>query len=173
MAKRGPKPTPTPTLKLRGGFRNDRHGSRPGGDTFDHKMPRCPQRFIRRQENPEAETVRKVAKQTWDRLCPTLFQSGLLVDAFKECFILLCDSYARYVLCCQMLDQDGHTSESSKGSLTKSPWARLRSEFHDQVCKGAAAFGLSPADVAGVRAVEKPTVEDSKKRFFGGPRNGA
>jgi P27 family predicted phage terminase small subunit len=173
MAKRGPKSIPTSMLRLRGSFRRDRHGHRLTGDKFAQKRPACPQRLIRRQKTPDGEFVRKIAKRTWDRLAPELHAAGLLVDSYRESLEMLVDSYGRFVLCCQKLDEQGHTSTSSKGTTTKSPWARLRAEFFDQVAKGTSCFGLTPADLAGVRAVEKPLLNDGKAKFFRPPGNGA
>ncbi|NIQ93298.1 MAG: P27 family phage terminase small subunit, partial [Desulfuromonadales bacterium] len=50
-----------------------------------------------------------------------------------------------------------------------SPWVAIRNKMFDQVYKGAACFGLTPADVSGVRTVEKPTTIEAKRKFFGGP----
>jgi hypothetical protein len=34
------------------------------------------------------------------------------------------------------------------------------------VFKAAACFGMTPADLAGVRAVDKPAANNSKKKYF-------
>ena len=167
MGKRGPKPTPTPVLKLRNAFRQDRHGSRAGCDIFDHKRPRCPQRFIKRLQNDDAEYSRMAAKSAWDRLSGQLFEAGLLVDAFAMSFEMLCDSWGRYRLACRKCDEAGMVTTGAKDNEVKSPWTRLRSDFLDEVTRLAGAFGLTPSDIARVRPLAKPTIDDAKKRFFG------
>jgi len=171
MARRGRKAVPTAVLKLHGTFRHDRHGRRIDGDGLDHKRPACPQWLIRHHENADAELARREAKGLWDRLAPQLYQSGLLVDMFRELFAMLCDSWGRYRLACVRCDEAGMTTAGSKGSPVRSPWVAIRSECYKQAIELASKFGLSPADLAGVRAVEKPTSDNQKSRFF--KRDGA
>ena len=163
---------PTPILKLRGGFRADRHAGRPGADVFDHVRPACPQWLITRAKNDDAEFVRRAAKSAWDRLVPQLFAAGLLVDAFRETFIMLMDSWGRYCLCCKKCNEEGMTTTGAKENDVKSPWTRLRAEFLEEVTKLAACFGLTPADIASVRALDVRTSDDAKAKFFK-PQTGA
>ena len=164
MAKRGPKPTPTPILKLRGSWRGNSRGPDIQGD---QKRPACPKRFITRQKTEDGEAVRVVAKRTWDRLCVSLHKAGLLTDNYREPFEALCDSYGRFVLACAKCDgEDGMVIETDKGNAIQSPWVSIRNKMYEQVYKGAACFGLTPADLSAVRAVEKPSEDEGKSRFF-------
>lgn len=165
MGRRGPKPTPTTVLKLRGSWWAK---NRPQDDKLDQKRPACPKRFITKRKTGDGESIRKVAKSTWDRLAPQLHAAGLLVDGYREPFECLCDSYARYVLACSKCDDLAMVDVTDKGNNVQSPWIAIRNKMWEQVYKGAACFGLTPADISGVRAMEKPTVEDAKQRFFGG-----
>jgi len=119
-----------------------------------------------KQKNEDGEAVRRVAKSTWDRLTHDLFQGGLFIDKDRELMQMLCDSFGRWVLACDKLDSEGHTIEGSAGSEVKSPWVGIRNDMWAQVCKAAACFGLSPADLAGVRAVQKPSTDEGKARYF-------
>ncbi|MEN6334131.1 MAG: P27 family phage terminase small subunit, partial [Phycisphaerales bacterium] len=131
------------------------------------KRPACPRRFINKQKTEDGEAVRLVAKRTWDRLAPALYEAGLLADTYRETLECLCDSFGRYTLACAKCDGDeGMVIGTDKGNLVQSPWVAIRNKMYDQVYKAAACFGLTPADVSGVRAVEKPTAEDDKKKFF-------
>jgi len=166
MAKRGRKPTPTPLLKLHGGFRADRHGRRLDHGNVDQKKPSCPRWLINRRNNDDAETVRREGKSLWDRLSGPLHDAGLLCQLYREPFTMLCDSWGRYRLACGKCDSEGMEATGSKGNAVKSPWVSIRNEMYKQVVDLAARFGLTPADLAGVRALDKPTADNGKAKFF-------
>lgn len=165
MGKRGPKPTPTPILKLRQSWRGKQRGSDP---KLDQKRPACPKRFITKQKTEDGEAVRLVAKRTWDRLAKPMYEAGLLIDNQREAFAKGCDSYGWYELANQKCMEDSPISETSNGNAVQNPWWAVRTRAWEQVDKWLAQFGLTPADVSGVRSVEKPTAEDGKGRFFKG-----
>jgi len=173
MAKRGRKPVPTPVLKLRGGFRSDRHGRRLDADGLDHKRPACPQWLIKHRETADAEYVRRESRSLWNRLSPQLYQAGLLIDLYREMFAMLCDAWGRYRLACAKCDSEGMTTIGSKKNAIKSPWTAIRTECYKQAVELAGKFGLSPADLASVRSVEKPTADNHKAKFFQPRHNGA
>ena len=159
--------TPTPILKLHGGFRQDRHGRRPSPEILAHKRPACPKRFILKGKTDDGEFARKEAKRAWDRLCGPLFEAGLLVDAFYMSFEMLCSSWGLYQLACQKCGDEGLTTTGAKNNEVKSPWARIRAETLDEVSKLAGCYGLTPADIASVKALDRPQLDDAKTRFFG------
>lgn len=165
MAKRGPKPTPAAVLRLRGSWLA-KH--RQTGENFDQKRPACPKRLIAKCKNTDGEAIRVVAKSTWDRLAGQLHAAGLLIDKDRELFELLCSSFGLVCLADAKIAAEGAVVDGSTGSPVKSPWVAIRNDGIAQVIKLASCFGLSPADIASVRAVQKPTVEVSKKKFFGG-----
>jgi P27 family predicted phage terminase small subunit len=167
MGKRGPKPTPTAVLKLRQSWRGNQRGP---DAKLDQKRPACPKRFIAKAKTEDGEVVRLVAKRTWDRLAPQLFDAGLLVDSYREPFECLCDSYARFVLACSKCDEtpDGMVTATDKGNLQQNPWITIRKQMWEQVQKGAASFGLTPADLASVRSVQTKTDDAGKGKFFKG-----
>lgn len=164
MAKRGPKPTPFKVLSDRGSWRAK---GREGGKTSDQKRPACPRRFINKQKTDDGEAVRRVAKSTWDYLAKRLYDDGLLVGKYRQRLLCLCDSFGRFELACQKCDEEGMTFMSYKGNLLQSPWVSIRNQMYAQVKECAACFGLTPADIAGVRAVEKPSTDAGKNKFFG------
>jgi phage terminase small subunit len=53
-----------------------------------------------------------------------------------------------------------------EGRSRRNPWVIIRKQMWEQVYKGAACFGMTPADLAGVRAVEKPPADKGKSKFF-------
>ena len=163
MSKRGPKPTPTPILRLRGSWRGKQ---RIEPHNLDQKRPPCPKRFITKQKTADGEIVRVAARRTWERFAPELHRAGLLTSKDAMMWEMTCDSYGRWTLACQKCDADGMVTKGANENDVQSPWVRIRNEMWAQVCKGAACFGLSPADIAGVRAMQKPTTDDGKARFF-------
>lgn len=167
----GRKPTPTPILKLRGSLRQDRHGARPSPESLDQKRPACPKRFITKAKTDDAECIRQEAKKAWDRLCGPLFQAGLLVDAFYMSFEMLCESWGLYRLACRKCADEGMTTTGAKNNQVQSPWMRIRTETLDEVTKLAGCYGLTPADIGGVKALSKPQTDNLKAKFFG--REGA
>jgi P27 family predicted phage terminase small subunit len=104
----------------------------------------------------------------WDHLAPQLYKAGLLIDAYREVLEMLCDSFGRWAMACEKLDAEGMTAPGSTGNTVKSPWVSIRNDMWTQFCKGAACFGLTPADISSVQTVVKPTTEQTKQRFFGG-----
>jgi len=160
MAKRGPKPTPTPVLRLRQSWRAKKRGPEPD---LDHKRPARP------------IWLKGEGRKCWERLCPILFKAGLVTELNRETLALLCSAWADYVEAEQQLDRtrnkDGTRAlliKTSNGTVVENPLLHVRNRAWGQVYKGAACFGLTPADIAGVRAMEKPTTDDVKRKFFGG-----
>jgi P27 family predicted phage terminase small subunit len=75
MGKRGPKPTPTALLKLRGTFRKHRSKGEPdAGDS----IPQCP------------DWLDEQAKHAWEQVVPQLASMGVLAE-------IDCNALARYV----------------------------------------------------------------------------
>lgn len=163
----GRRPTPTPILKLRGSLRNDRHGARLSPEGLAQKRPACPKRFITKAKTDDAEYARTEARKAWDRLCGPLFEAGLLVDVFFMTLEMLCDSWGLYRLACQKCGDEGLTVKGSKDNDVKSPWVRIRGETLDEVTTLTGRYGLTPADIASVKALDKPQLDNLKARFFG------
>lgn len=160
MAKRGPKPTPTPILKLRGSWR----GKVRGDDlSLDQKRPQRPQ------------WLAGEAKKCWERLVPILHKSGLATELNRETLALLCSAWADFVAAEEQLaaarNKDGSRAlliKTGNNTVVENPLLHVRKRAWDQVYKAAACFGLTPADLSGVRAVEKPAQDADKAKFFKG-----
>jgi hypothetical protein len=63
---------------------------------------------------------------------------------------------------------DKYTESVLSGGKKRGPWVGILKDFHKMSMDAAARFGMSASDRSNVRAVEKPTVEDEKKKFFEG-----
>lgn len=160
MTKRGPKPISKPVLRLRGSWRGKKTSIDLGGD---HKRPRRP------------IWLKGEAKSTWDRLVPALYKAGLVTELNRETMALMCSAWADFVEAEKQLaaakNKDGTRAlliKTKGGGVTENPLLYTRKRAWDQVFKAAACFGLTPADLAGVRAVERPAKKEGKARFFKG-----
>ena len=153
MSKPGPKRTPLKLLQLRGSPYAKSRGAEP---SMDQRRPQRPQWL-----NGEG-------KKAWDRIVPLLHAAGLATRANRETLACLCDSWARYVEACEHLRDESAVIKNRYGGMTQNPWLRIRNTMWDQVFKGAACYGMTPADLSSVKAVDKPPADDSKSRFFKG-----
>jgi P27 family predicted phage terminase small subunit len=160
MGRRGPKPTPTPILKLRGSWR----GNVRGDDlSLDQKRPQRPVWLVGE------------AKKCWERLVPILHKAGLATELNRETLALLCSAWADYVEADRQLaaarNEDGGRAlliKTDKGGVMENPLLYVRKRAFEQVMKVAACYGLTPADLSSVRAVEKPPEAGTKSKFFHG-----
>lgn len=160
MGKRGPKPTATSILKLRGSWR----GKVRGDDlSLDQKRPQRP------------AWLQGEAKKCWDRLVPILHKSGLATELNRETLALMCSAWADYVEADRQLaaerNKDGSRAlliKTDKGAVMENPLLYVRKRAFDQVMKVASCYGLTPADLSSVRAVEKPSEDGAKAKFFRG-----
>jgi len=107
---------------------------------------------------------------------PSLFNAGLVTELNRETLALLCCSWADYVEAERMLEDTRKKGKGFRallvktagGGVTENPLVYTRKRAFDQVFKAASCFGLTPADLAGVRAVKKPDADKGKKKFFKG-----
>ena len=169
MGKRGPKPTPQAVLKLRQSWRANLNRL---GPKVDQKRPQRPHWLIGE------------ARKCWDRLVPLLEQAGLLAQLYREPLAMLCSAWADYVEADQQLakmrNKDGTRAllvtsgkakegEKAAGAVMENPLLYTRHRAWQQVMKAAGCFGLTPEDMANVRALEVPgKKEEAKAKFFGG-----
>lgn len=131
--------------------------------SLDQKRPQRPQWL-----NGEA-------KKCWERLVPILHKAGLATELNRETLALLCSAWADFVDAEAQLtaakNKDGSRAlliQTASGSVMENPLLHVRKRAWDQVMKAAACFGLTPADLSSVRAVEKPAEEGAKSKFFKG-----
>jgi hypothetical protein len=58
--------------------------------------------------------------------------------------------------------------KSKNGNLYHNPYFSVQEQYRKAYIAAAAKFGMNAVDINNVRAAEKPTVDDEKKKFFGG-----
>jgi len=106
---------------------------------------------------------------------PDLFKAGLATELNRQTLALMCTAWADFVEAEMQLakakNRDGSRAiliKTAGGGVTENPLLYTRKRAYDQFFKAAACFGLTPADLAGVRAVERPAKEPGKEKFFKG-----
>jgi P27 family predicted phage terminase small subunit len=144
MGKRGPKPTPTNTLKIRGSWRADTREDEPMPDV---KIPDCP------------EWLKGEALKEWNRITPLLVARNVLTEWDMTCLALYCDAWGDYVFA-QGYDRD----DLEPDGISKI--SAFKNKAWDKVMKAAAEFGLTPASRTKVKMGEKIKQEDKKAKFF-------
>ena len=138
MGKRGPKPTPTRILKLRGsplaGRRDGELLAQSAGE-FDTTPP------------PD---LAGDALAEWERLVPILSALGVLTPLDRSALHALCERWEAYTACVKLKDSVAG-SWQEEAALSN----RLNGAL-DRWMKIAAAFGLTPSDRTRLR-IDPPT----------------
>jgi len=135
MGKRGPKPTPTATLKLRGSWRGELNKSEPEPEKG---IPECP---------PE---VKGVAKECWEQVAPMLDNMGVLTVADNMALSLLCETYAHWRRSQDLLNKYGdvYPIRDDHGNvkyLQQTPYVAIARNFGKALKDMLTEFGLTPS----------------------------
>lgn len=150
MGKRGPKPTPTAILSMRGSWRAS---ARSGEPEATEGVPECP-RWLR-----EIDTF---AAEVWEELIPLLVAQKTIAEIDATAVTMFCQSYSLWKRSTELAEC------CEPGSLERE---RLRREANNalvHVHKFARCFGLTPADRAGLKVEKNEQTQDTKARFFFG-----
>lgn len=159
MGKRGPKPKPYHVMEEKGATHLV---NRVKPDFPDKKMPAKP------------KWLKGEALAFWNEYAPRLHQKGLLVSDYRHAFaVLVCQAYADYIEAdkqlSKMVNKTGERAlliKTASGYPMENPLISLRKKSWEQFGKGCALFGLTPSDLGGVRAVEKPIQDEKASKFF-------
>ena len=136
MGKRGPRPTPTPILKLRGStqarYRPEEVQPSPGAPA--------------RPDWLEGEALAK-----WNALAPELSRLGLLTVVDGEAFAAYCSAWAELRHATETLEREGHYI--GEGGLKRShPAVAQQRSAWTALQRLGSLFGLSPSDRVGLAA---------------------
>ena len=151
MGKRGPKPTPTKTLRLRGA----RNLSVRDGEPLPAEG-----------EMVAPEWVGDEARKHWFSLAPMLNGMGLSSPSFTPALAMLVNSLGRYIEYEAKVSETGPVVETDKGNLLVNPWWAARNKAWEQALKALREFGLTPSSLTGVRKVDDGGSNSDKSRFF-------
>ena len=146
MGKRGPKPTPTAVLKLRGSWLA---GTREGEPEIQMEDVPCP------------SWVREEARQYWPDVCAMLAGMGVLSKRFVFSMGALVNTLAEYVFFEEQITKE--TPPIVNGM--PNPLYGLRSKARDALKKSCADHGLTPSSMTAIRSLESPEKKKGIERF--------
>ena len=154
MGKRGPKPTPTAALALRGSWRAK---SRPSEPKPSGGKPRVP------------AWLPNEAKTIWKALIPILAEMRVLTTADGFALSRFCTSYARWQRLVLFLAENGETADDHRVKRLR-PEVRIASNLADQISRLEQQFGLTPSARASLRMElskreEPDPLTDRKARY--------
>ncbi len=140
MGKRGPKPTPTTILKLRGSWRAGLNPDEPRPKPGAPVMP---------------GRLRPAAKLAWKRVVPKLQAMGVLTKVDGETLARYCTLAARYWEAERFLEAHGQTYPMRDGDTVtgfrKFPQVAIANELAGTLARIEASFGMTPADRTRIR----------------------
>jgi P27 family predicted phage terminase small subunit len=151
MGKRGPKPTPTNNLKLRGSWRAD---LREGEPVAPNGAPRCPSKLD------------AVGKEEWRRIVPLLQGMGILSLVDKAELAQYCQAWSDFWTATEKVREMGETFTTPQGYIAKNPWVTIKHEASLRLHKFCAEFGFSPSSRSQIRTSAPEKKADGKARFF-------
>lgn len=154
MGRRGPRPTPTTTLRLRGSWRADARKSEPKPKLGAPPMP---------------SWLSLEAKAEWKRVVPELKRLGLLTQLDRAALSLYCVAYGRWATAEKELAVLGMVVRTRDGNLIQNPYLCIANRAAKQMSEMLAEFGMSPSSRTRVTAT-KPTEADSAKLRLINPR---
>lgn len=157
MGKRGPKSTPTETLKLRGSWRGNARKNEPQPDAG---RPACP-KWLR----PEAQAM-------WKHLSPLLERMGVLTLVDGNCLARYCEFWARWRAASEFVAKNGEAypikdKDDKVIGFKKFPHTVVATQLGGELLRLEQQFGLSPAARVGLTTREAHKSDnEGKQRFF-------
>jgi len=160
MGKRGPKPTPTPVLKVRGSWRAD---TREGEPQPESGRAICP------------VWLNDEAKKVWKTIAPVLHPLGLLTKADIRAMGRYCTMTVRWLQAEQFLAKHGDTYPVRKmvdGKLEllgmkPFPQVKIAKELNDALLRIEDRFGMTASARASLRTPQPDTeAANPNERFF-------
>lgn len=151
MGRRGPAPTPSPILKLRGTFRKDRNRSEPQPE---QSAPPCP------------EYLEEPAKAVWNELLPQLQATGVLSRIDANALARYCTYFARWRKAEAFLAKNGDVYPLKDGNgkvkcLQPFPQVSIASKLGALLTRLEQEFGLTPSSRTRIQsALPAPTSDE-------------
>lgn len=151
MGKRGPKPTPTSILKVRGSWRADVRDGEPACSG----VPTAPEWL-------EGEALAK-----WNQLVPRLERMGVIGDIDGDVIAAYCEAWAEFVEARAWIAENGRLACSEKGGEYQHPMVGIKNKAVERMGRLGAQFGWSASARTGLK-VEAPQKQDDggKSRYF-------
>lgn len=151
MGKRGPKPTPTRILKVRGSWRADTRS----GEPECSGIPKPPEWL-------EGEALAK-----WNQLVPKLARMGVIGDVDGDVIAAYCEAWSEFVLARKYIDEHGEIACGEKGGEYQHPMVGIKNKAVERMGRLGAQFGWSASARTGLK-VEAQQKQDNggKSRYF-------
>ena len=156
MGKRGPAPTPTAILNLRGSWRANANKAEPMPKAG---RPECP------------DWLDESAQAAWEQLAPQLEDMGVLTVIDGQALTLLCQTWAKWKEAELAIREHGAVSPiyNADGSLKymqQSPHVSIARSAADQLAKMFREFGMTPSARTRIEVPERKQDTDEDKRGF-------
>ena len=159
MGERGPAPTPTPILKMRGSWRAKRNKRQPKSATG---RPMCPQWIDAR------------AKSAWKVLVPQLEAMQVLTKVDRNALTRYCQVFATWRHHQEFINKHGTVypvkdAEGKPAGFKEFPQVAIAMKLADQLLRLEQQFGLTPAARARLQTATEETKSDDeqrKERYF-------
>ncbi len=139
MGRRGPKPTPTPLLKLRGSWRGQ---TREGEPSPHSECPPCP------------PWVRRKAAKHWGEIAALLEGLGIMARVHTLALALLVDALADWIESTDKADKAPMTCATENGGEVPHPIHGMKGKAWERVLKACREFGMTPSAMSAVRSVK-------------------
>ena len=156
MGHRGPPPTPSNVLKLRGSWRGSRNPAEP---TPEPGRPRCP------------KWLDPYAKAAWRRLVPQLEAMGVLTKADGHALSRYCVLWGRWRKAEEFLQSrgDSYLAKDSDGNvkgLRPYPQVRMAGQLAEQLLRLEQQFGLTPSARTRIEVPHQARQQDDDHRRY-------
>lgn len=153
MGRRGPKPTPTVVLKLRGN--KDVAGRRAGEVQPPPGVPEAP------------AWLNDIEREVWDRTVDSLSKTrGLLTVIDGGLLASYCEAWAEFLNARAEIERDGPTVWSEKGGAYQHPAVGRKNSALERIRRIGSEFGMSPASRTSVKVAASVPDANSKKKYF-------
>ena len=145
MGRRGPPPTPTTILKLRGSWRANLNRDEPEPEPGPPEKP---------------SWLDSYASGAWDELVPLLERMRVLTEADGKALTLLCTTWSRWRQCEEFVAEHGEVypikdKEGKTKELRRFPQAVAADTLGRAVNRYLGEFGLSPATRTRIQTVQE------------------
>jgi len=157
MGRRGPQPTPTNILEMRGSWRAGRRGEEIKAPKGSPRRPR---------------SLRKAAAAIWKQLLPQLEQMKIVSTVDKQALGRYCQSVAKYWEAEKILERNGstyHTYDAQGNTIVKDrPEVARSAKLSEECRKLENLFGLNPSARASFAPAKESDENENrgKSRFF-------
>ena len=142
---RGPAPTPTAVLKLRGSWRAKTRADEPQPATA---KPPCPQ------------WLAPAAKREFERVAQELVELGVLAKIDMAVLAAYCQNYSRWAEAEAGIADQGLIVRSPNGYPINNPFISIANEAQRQMRAFASELGLSPSARTRIRIDAAPSGEN-------------